>query len=72
MSLENFRLPQTPESRTYRVVLLLLCIALVVAVTQGLWRLLVGSPFAAGTIALAGAAAASAYAVVRYLRQRRT
>jgi hypothetical protein len=72
MSLEDFRLPQTPESGTYRVVLLLLCIALVAAVVQGLWRVLVGLPFAAETIGLAGAAAAIGYVVVRYLRQRRT
>jgi hypothetical protein len=42
MSLEKFRLPRTPESRTPYVVAILVLISLVAAAVRALWRLLVG------------------------------
>ena len=69
MSLDKFRLPETPESRTYRVVLLLIGGGLVTAVARGGWQLLAGAPFGEEMIGLT-AAAAVAYALTRYLRQR--
>jgi hypothetical protein len=69
MSLENFRIPETPESRTHRVVLLLIAICLVSALVRGGWRFLVGLSYGAELLAMA-AAAAVLYAIVRYARQR--
>lgn len=71
MPLDNFRPTETPESRTYRVVLLLIVIGVIMALGRGLWQFLVGAAFGVELIALA-AVAAIAYAVARYLRQQRT
>ena len=68
MSLERFRLPETPESRMHRVVLLLLAICVVATVLRGGWRLLATLEFGPALLGIA-AAAAIAIAVRRYLRQ---
>ena len=70
MSLEDFRIPETPESRTHRVVLLLIAIGLVGAVVRGGWRFLVDLSHGAELLAMA-AAAAVLYAILRYMRQGR-
>jgi hypothetical protein len=62
MSLESFRAPTTPESRTHRVVLLLIALGLV----RSGWGLFVGSRYSA-EIAIGATVAAVAYAVWRYL-----
>ena len=71
MSLDNLQYTGTPESRTYRVVLLLLVIGLVSAAGRGLWRLVVALPLNPTGLVLTIAAAAVVLAVWRYLRQFR-
>lgn len=67
-SLERFRLPRTPESRTPLVLLLLGALGLATAAIRGGWRFLAGSSY--GVELLLGAAfAAILYATVRYIRQ---
>lgn len=63
MSLENFRVPETPETRTPRVLALLLVIGLV----SSALRWLIGFEYAVELTLLLAAAAVS-YVVWRFIR----
>ena len=64
MAIENFRIPETPESRTPRVLALLAIIGLIGAAV----RLFVGSRYSIEMLLMLAAATGS-YAIWRYLRQ---
>jgi len=64
MGIENFRVPETPESRTPRVLALLAVIGLIGAAVQ----LFVRSRYSIGML-LTLAAVAASYAIWRYVRQ---
>lgn len=71
MSLEHFRVPETPESRTPRVLLLLLVIGLGTSLVRTGWTWLAFSTFGEAAV-LTVAGGAVVYAVARYVRGRRT
>ncbi len=70
MPIENFRVPETPESRTPRVLLLLLAIGLVTSLARDGWTWLANSSFGEAAI-LGVAAGAVVYAVARHVNERR-
>ena len=65
MAIENFRIPETPESRTPRVLVLLVIMGLIGETV----RAIVDSRYSVGVLLMLAVAAVS-YAIWRYLRQQ--